>query len=79
MTTFVTPSPHRALLDTRAAAEFLGLAHRTLENWRILRSDGPPFLKICGSIRYKPDELEAWASARRYRSTSEAGHANRAA
>jgi len=68
-----------ALLDTESAARFLSLAARTLENWRCLHSEGPRFVKVGRSVRYERAELVAWATARRFRSTSEADHAARAA
>lgn len=59
------------LLDTAGAAAFLGLAPRTLMNWRIRGGDHPPFIRIGGAIRYAPEDLAAYVAARRVASTSQ--------
>src|SRR5436853_6582279 len=41
-----------AVLDTRAAADFLGVSARTLEGLRV-RGGGPRFVKVGGSVRYR--------------------------
>ena len=54
------------LIDTQAAAKFLGVAAVTLRQWRWRRAPGqPPFLR-CGSrsIRYRRQALVAWAMDR---------------
>lgn len=63
-----------ALLDTAQAARFLGLGERTLENWRVRDTKGPPFLRVGRSVKYDPRDLDAWLNARRFRSTSDADH-----
>lgn len=62
-----------ALLDTPAAAAYLGLKPATLCNWRTL-GKGPVFARLGGAIRYRAADLEAWLAARCFRSTSEADH-----
>ena len=63
-------------LDTREAADFLGLSNRTLDRYRVT-GEGPAFHKFGSRIRYALADLEAWAGARRMRSTSEEGAAGR--
>ena len=58
-------------LDTREAADFLGLSNRTLDRYRVT-GEGPVFHKFGRRIRYALADLEAWAGARRVRSTAEA-------
>lgn len=59
-------------LNTREAAEVLGLHPGTLANWRN-RKLGPPYLKIGRAIRYRRHELEAWCN-RRCKETMEVNH-----
>lgn len=49
------------VLNTREAAEILGMHHGTLANWRS-RKLGPPYLKIGRAVRYRRHELEAWCN-----------------
>ena len=59
------------LLDTRQAAEALGLSTRTLEDWR-LRGVGPRYVRMSPrAVRYRPRELSRWVSEREVQSTSE--------
>ena len=58
-------------LSTRKAAAFLGLSPRTLDRYRVSGA-GPAFHRFGIRILYRRDDLEAWASARRVASTSEA-------
>ena len=59
------------VLDTRAAADFLGLKPTTLETWRV-GGRGPQFLKIGRVIRYSRADLTDWLESRRRTSTSQA-------
>jgi excisionase family DNA binding protein len=59
------------LLTTRAAAEMLCLNSRTLERLRVA-GNGPRFVKMGKSIRYRPADVEAWLMTRVIGSTSEA-------
>lgn len=63
-------SPRR--LRTREAAAYCGLAMSTLEKLR-LTGDGSPFLKLGRSVLYDTDDLDAWLTAHRRRSTSDPG------
>ena len=59
-------------VDERAAAAFLGLAVKTLQNWRFYNK-GPPFYRFESSIRYAPRDLLAYAQACRVQTTEVAG------
>jgi hypothetical protein len=59
-------------LNTREAAEYLGLSPRTLERLR-LRGGGPIYEKPIRRCLYRIDALDAWASAAQRRSTSDPG------
>jgi hypothetical protein len=60
------------MLDTKAAAEWLGFSPETLAYWRSQRKrvargirtryfhGGPPFVKLGNSIRYWESELVKW-------------------
>lgn len=62
----------RPKLRTPAAAAYTGLAESTLEKLRV-RGDGCPFIRIGRAVLYDPDDLDAWLSANRRRSTSDHG------
>ena len=63
-------------LNTREAAAWLGLSPKTLERYRV-SGEGPDFLRIGYRVRYLLEDLEKWASARRWTSTSEERAARR--
>lgn len=50
------------LLNTKQAAELLGLRQQTLENWRCAGL-GPAFVKLGRQVRYDPRELQSWIAA----------------
>jgi len=50
-------------LDTKRAAEVLGLQKNTLEAWRS-RGGGPPFVKLGRAVRYRQSDLETWIQTR---------------
>lgn len=51
------------LTETQAAMR-IGLAPRTLRNWRAgAERRGPAWLKLGGAIRYHQEHLDAWALA----------------
>ena len=64
----------RRYLPTKAAAEYVGLSHRTLEAYRV-SGGGPPYTKHggprSGLVLYLPADLDAWLETRRRHSTSE--------
>lgn len=61
-----------AVLDTRAAADFLGVSARTLEGFRV-RGGGPRFVKIGGSVRYRLASLEEYLQQQERASTADPG------
>ena len=63
-------------LDTREAAAWLGLSPKTLERYRV-SGEGPDFRKPGTRVHYLLEDLEAWASSRRWTSASEEKAARR--
>ncbi|HET7321428.1 MAG TPA: helix-turn-helix domain-containing protein [Longimicrobiaceae bacterium] len=65
--------PEKLLLNENEAAKMLGFKPRTLQEWR-LRGGGPAFVRVSSRcVRYRPEDLEAWAEARVRTSTSDPG------
>ncbi len=61
----------QALINTDAAAEFLGLQRRALEGYRH-RGKGPRYIQISArAIRYRRADLRTWADSRLLCSTSD--------
>ncbi len=58
----------------REAAEILRISERTLERHR-LTGTGPVFIKAGRRVLYRPADIEAWAAANTFASTSEFGNA----
>jgi hypothetical protein len=58
--------------DERGAAERLMLAPATLRNMR-WRGDGPPFIRIGRTIRYRLTDLAVWLDEHTRTSTSDDG------
>lgn len=54
-----SPGPEN-LLDTAAAAAFLGCTASTLNTWRCTRKCKIPFVKIGSLVRYRRRDLEAF-------------------
>jgi len=53
----------QAFLNTRQAAEFLGMQPQTLDAWRC-RGCGPRFVKLGRAVRYRRADLDAWVESR---------------
>ncbi|MGO1971582.1 MAG: helix-turn-helix transcriptional regulator [Propionibacteriaceae bacterium] len=51
-----TPSP---VLDSAAAANYLGVGHSTIREWRYLGT-GPRYAKIRRLVRYRVVDLDQW-------------------
>jgi predicted DNA-binding transcriptional regulator AlpA len=64
------------LLTPREAAKVLGVSESWLAKAR-MRGDGPPFVKIGRSIRYKISGLNEYVRNRTRRSTTDAGSPGR--
>lgn len=52
------------LLSERQVADMLGIKPGTLNQWRVRRS-GPVYVKVCRSVRYRLEDVEAWIAANR--------------
>ncbi|MHA1575693.1 MAG: helix-turn-helix domain-containing protein [Alphaproteobacteria bacterium] len=52
------------LLNTKEAADFLGLKTGTLNIWRISNRYSLEYIKVGRYIRYKKSELERWLEDR---------------
>lgn len=50
------------LVDSRSAAQLLGVSERTLYT---LRKDGLPYISMRGRIMFSMDDLEAWIDKNR--------------
>lgn len=62
---------HSELLNTKQAAQIVGLSPSTMAQLRHF-GNGPPYYKVGGKfVRYDSGELSAWMRSRRYQSTSE--------
>jgi hypothetical protein len=59
-------------LDRKAAAAYIGVSDRTLENWAV-RGGGPRFIKASRRVIYRRRDLDAWLNARERLSTSDRG------
>lgn len=59
-----TPAIAPAVLTTAQAAAYLGIAPKTLEQWRSNRQQHVPYLKIGGRVRYRLKDLDAWIELR---------------
>ena len=56
-------------IDTKQLAARLGVSTHTLKRWRV-EGNGPPYVKLVGSVRYPLDEAEKWEAENLRRSTS---------
>lgn len=65
-----TPQSAPRYLTNAEAAAWLKLSPRTLEKQRVI-GGGPPFRKFGRRVLYAVDDLEQWAAARIYESTSD--------
>jgi hypothetical protein len=61
-------------LDRKAAAVYIGVSDRTLENWAV-RGGGPRFIKASRRVIYRRRDLDAWLNVRERLSTSDRGEA----
>ena len=60
------------LIDTPAAADFIGTTAGTLALWRCLGRYSIPFVKVGGKVLYDVADLRAWLESRkRTNSTTE--------
>lgn len=69
----VSPNPpKRAMLRTRDASAYTGLAKSTLEKLRV-SGKGSPYIRVGRVVLYDPDDLDTWLASHRRRSTSDNG------
>jgi predicted DNA-binding transcriptional regulator AlpA len=52
-----------ALLNEHDVARITGLSVASVRRWRLLRQ-GPKYLKIGSSVRYRPADISAWLASR---------------
>jgi excisionase family DNA binding protein len=57
-------------LDTKQAAQYLGLKKNTLEVWRV-KGGGPTFVKFGRAVRYRIQDLDAYVEKNLLTSTSQ--------
>jgi len=50
-------------LNEREVAAVLAVSVASIRRWRLL-NQGPRFLKIGASVRYRPEDVEAWLHSR---------------
>ena len=65
-------NPNRLLTEKEVEAEY-GINHRTLQAWRVRRSDGIPWVALGRAVRYRAKDVEAWLDSKIRRSTSDPG------
>jgi excisionase family DNA binding protein len=58
-----TSAPDRSLLSIYKTARRLSVSEKTIR--RLIRSGELPALRVGGSVRIDPDELNAWLEKRR--------------
>jgi len=59
-----TSDNSKGYLNTKQAAEYLGLKYGTLHGWRF-NGTGPKYIKMGGAVRYRIDDLEDFANRNR--------------
>lgn len=68
------PRDPDVLLFGAEAAYLAGLSVRTFESLR-LKGGGAPYVKLGRAVRYRRDDVLAWAASKLRRSTSDTGEA----
>ncbi len=61
--------------NTQQAAAYLQISASTLNKLRVF-GDGPPFVKMGRTVRYRRADLDAWTAKRLRKSTSDYGSLN---
>jgi predicted DNA-binding transcriptional regulator AlpA len=51
------------LLNEHEVAGLLGVSVASIRRWRLL-GRGPKYIKIGASVRYKPEDVNAWINSR---------------
>ena len=52
------------LLNTEQVAKWLKVDERTVTNYRNLKENPLPFVKLGGAIRFRPESVKAWIGSR---------------
>jgi predicted DNA-binding transcriptional regulator AlpA len=52
-----------ALLNEHDVARITGLSVASVRRWRLLRQ-GPKYIKIGATVRYRPEDISAWLESR---------------
>ena len=63
MTQHTTEKPIAPLLNEYDVARLVAVSLGSVRRWRLLR-DGPKFLKIGASVRYRAEDVLAWVNSR---------------
>ena len=62
----MTTLPDALSVDSKTAAEILGIPEPTLRTWRCRQKNGPPFVRISETkVVYMVDDLRAYLEVRR--------------
>jgi predicted DNA-binding transcriptional regulator AlpA len=51
--------PRSPFMNEPELAKYFGVSERTVQGWR-KRSDGPPYYKIMGNVRYDRKQIDQW-------------------
>lgn len=62
---------HARLWSPQEAAEILGVAVGTLTQWRTTRRVSLPYVKVGRHVRYKPEDVERFITARTVSGTAD--------
>ena len=62
----------KTVYNVSEAAQYLGLSISTMNKWRCYENIGPVFLKLGKAVRYRKDDLDAFAE-RCLRTSTEMG------
>lgn len=58
-----TPNMIESLLNEYDVARITGLSVASVRRWRLLKQ-GPRYLKLGASVRYRPADVAAWIESR---------------
>ena len=58
------------LLTPPVLSERIGQTERTLSEWRT-RGDGPAFIRVGKTVRYRPESVDEWLLSREHNSTKD--------
>jgi predicted DNA-binding transcriptional regulator AlpA len=64
------------VLDTKAAAQYLGVSHQWLEVARV-RGTGPAFVRVGRCVRYRKETIDRWLADQEVSNTAQNREARR--